>query len=33
MDTRVLNFDNVGPNKELHDMMKKLMNVLQLFLI
>ena len=30
MGTRVLNFDKVGPTGELHDMMKHLINVLQL---
>ena len=33
MGTRVLNFDNFGPSGELHDMVKKLMNVIQLFLM
>ena len=31
MDTRVLNFDNVGPIGELHDKVKELFNVLLLF--
>ena len=33
MGTRVLNFDNVGPSGELHDMMQELINVLLLILM
>ena len=33
MGTRVLNFDNIGPSGELHDMVKELINVLLLFLM
>ena len=32
MGTRVLNFDNVGPSGELHDV-KELFNILLLFLV
>ena len=32
MGTRVLNFYNVGPSGKLHDSVKKLFNILQLFL-
>ena len=32
MGTRVLNLDNVGPSRELHDKVKELFNVLLLFL-
>ena len=32
MGTLVLNFDNVGPSGELHDIVKELYNILLLFL-
>ena len=32
MGTRMLNFDNVGPSGELHDIVKELFNTLLLFL-
>ena len=31
MGIRVLNFDDVGPSRRLHDMVKELINVIQLF--
>ena len=33
MGTRVLNFDNVGSSGELNDIVKKLFNILLLFLM
>ena len=31
--TRMLNFDNVGPSGELHDIVKELFNILLVFLL